>query len=195
MKANNYDQVVKELEVLGFSKDAVKNEIKECDKGHFHVITVRIEQGVGMKNKGFLVVNRYHKAGYDKIMKGFVALGYHKVILLHDPTVKNGEDSKKIFPKKVESQEDIQKRIDAEVERRVQLRMEALEKKNPVSKNVEDDNGGSEGDSDIEGIIGKTIAEMTEFAKFKEIDLTGLKKFDDIKGAIVESLKDNEEEK
>lgn len=196
LKANNFDQVVKELEALGADKGVVKNEIKECDKGHFHVIAVKIIQTGGIKNKAHFSIKKYHRNGYEKFMKGFGVLGFNKVILLHDPTVKDGKDSIEIKPDTTPSPEEVEKRIQAEVDKRVKAQMEANKK-----KNVENDTkeySTDEGDDTIEDKIsedywGKTIDDMKDFAKDNEIDLTGLKKKDDIKGAILAWLEDKKE--
>lgn len=204
LKANNYPQVLKELEALGADEGVVKNEIKECDKGHFHVVAVRIEQTSGIKNKAYFNIKKFHRAGYEKFMKGFVALGLSKVILLHDPTVKNGEDSETIEPVKTETPEEVEKRIQAEVDKRVKAQMEAKEKSNPnpngegsESKNDVSDDTGSDSDP-IESQMGEdywgqTIDDMKKFAKDNDIDLTGLKKKDDIKSAILAWLEDQKE--
>ncbi len=193
IKANNYDQVLKELEAMGAGKDSVKNEINECDSKMYHIVGVRIEMGEGLRNKAHFRVMKYHRRGYEKAMRSSYTLGFYKMILLHDPNLKEGESAEVIEPKKQESQEDVEKRIQAEVDRRVQAQLKAREEAEAKAESEKEQNGEFGQAEPIESGMGedywgKTVEDMKNFANDEGIDITGLKKKDDIKGAILAYL-------
>lgn len=90
IKANNHSQACKELEAIeqGLSSK-ISSEVKEGNKNHFNVILVqRINDSVNERYITKLVPQAFSAEGYEKVKKQFQYLGYSKVVLLHDPNMK-----------------------------------------------------------------------------------------------------------
>lgn len=90
MKANNYQQACKELDAIeaGLSSQ-ISEEVKEGNKGHFNVVMVqRINDSTNERYLTKLIPQAFSESGYDKVKKQFPFLGYSKIVLLHDPTLK-----------------------------------------------------------------------------------------------------------
>jgi hypothetical protein len=127
------------------------------------------------------------------------------VILLHDPSLNEGGKVKNIgggAKNKNASKENLtpgktEDQINAEIEEKANARAQELFDEKMKGLN---DGGANELKKDPEGTgstktpvdFGTKIDDMKAFAEKNEIDLTGLKKSDEIKGAIEEWLKDNE---
>lgn len=87
LKANNLDQAKKEIkEVKESYLDDLQSEIKESEKGYFHVLLIRlIPLPNELKNKIEVVPQIYDPQHFEKLKESYKFLGYHKLIVLHDP--------------------------------------------------------------------------------------------------------------
>ena len=177
LKSNRYEKAVNEIKNLDENLSSkIVEEIKESDKDHFHVATIKISDRPGqVKNDVSVVTQKLNQIQFDKLQKNFQFLGFNKLILSHDPRL-NVEKEFKIVPP-VKTQDEIDAEIEAEVEARVKARLEAQEgkeEKDPVKTQDENSN-----------VYGKTSKEMKAFAETNEIDIVGLIKKEEIEGAIV----------
>lgn len=87
VKTNRYEQAVKEMKNLDESLvEKIKEEIKETDKDHFHVIMVKVLDRPGqVKNATTVTTQQFNEIAFQKIQKKFQFLGFTNLILLHDP--------------------------------------------------------------------------------------------------------------
>ena len=127
LKANNYEQAAKELANLDESLvKKISEEINASDKRHYHIITVRIIDRPGkVKNDTQVSIQKYHKHGFEKIVKRFKNTGADYCIVLHDPT-KDGEDVEVYVPshKLKQTEAQIRAEVQAEAEKEIQKRVD-----------------------------------------------------------------------
>ena len=89
LKANNYNQALKEVTALDPSLvEALKEgEINECDRKLYHIMTVTIESRAGqIKNDVNTNIVKLHKHGFERLAKNYVFQGISKLVVLHDPS-------------------------------------------------------------------------------------------------------------
>lgn len=140
VKANNYDQAVKELATQDEKLvSQIPDKIDSAEKEMFHVITVKVNDRPGQaKNEVVQNVQKYHQVGFDKLKKNFLILGFATLIVLHDPNAGTEEEldettfdeedfSKQTVANKVASEiagksnAEIEAEIEEKVERRLQM--------------------------------------------------------------------------
>lgn len=104
IKANNYSQASKELEAIEKGLSAsISEDVKAGNENHFNVVMVqRINDAVNERYLTKLVPQTFSSEGYEKVKKQFKYLGYTKIILLHDPTLKEEVKQPVVEPTKEE---------------------------------------------------------------------------------------------
>lgn len=192
IQANNIDQAKKELSEL--DKDLLKKlnvEISENEKHYFHVILVTIFPRLNSpKNDVRFNVHQFNKRAFGKIEKNFVAQGFNKLIILHDPSNVQ-EEEKVVVPKHVqmkteaEIRAELQKEFDAKLETRTQEALDEYKSNAKEEKKV----------APVIDLNKATSEELQRFAQDNKIDLKGLNNKDEYRVAINTWLEGSEEKK
>lgn len=183
IQANNVDQAKKELGEL--DKDLLKKlnvEISANEKHYFHVILVTIFPRLNSpKNDVRFNVHQFNKRAFAKIEKNFVAQGFNKLIILHDPTNVEEEETV-VVPKHVqmkteeEIRKELQKEFDEKLKAKTQEALDEYKKEQKVINEIEKET--------VIDLTKATSEEMQKFAQDNKIDLTGLKNKDEYRVAI-----------
>lgn len=194
LKANNYEQAAKELANLDESLvEKVSENIDASDKKHYHVITVRIIDRPGqVKNDTKVNVQKFHKGGFDKIIKRFKNTGADYCIVLHDPS-KDGEEVEVTVPahKLKQTEAQIRAEIEKEAEEKIKQRVaEEIEDYKEQQSEVDD----PEDLFSLKEIRAKNQEELLAFAEENEIELSGVTKVRELKKIIVSWVKEKNQE-
>lgn len=213
-KTNKFQQANNEIEALdkGLSVN-IPTEISEKEKGHYHVALVKIKDRPGeVKNEVKVSVQTFSKISFLKLERNFKFLGYTKIIIVHDPNAvseladnQDEDEDKKVInltntpPAKTEAE------IEAEIEKRANEKANEILKtqqagqqastttQNDGSESLDDkgDNSSDEEKKEIETPdFGSTVEQMKEFAEKNDVDLTGLRKKDEIQTALTSWFND-----
>lgn len=95
IKPNNLEKAQKEFDSIeGKEKNSIPSEIAEADKDSFVAALVKISV-VGKKAFKGVSIQQFNAQSFEKIQKNFKFLGIDKIIVLHDPTVQEGEKETK----------------------------------------------------------------------------------------------------
>lgn len=160
-EANNYDQAVKELKELSKKQaNSVGKTVRYEDRKHYHAICVRITMVEGSaKNKVTTNVVQLHAHDFNRLAKHYLSQGINKVILLHDPEIKEAVSEGIEKAKKEEAKE-------------------LLEKAETTGDETGDANGDSKTKEELEDEYNFVISDGVKddkisFADANGIDLTG----------------------
>lgn len=189
LKVSNYQQALKEINALDSTKAGIiKEEINFDDRNHYHVAMVRITDRPGQaKNDVSVNVQMFHESGFQKLEKNFQILGFNKLIVVHDPNQNPVEETQTAPqttpPATTKTPEEIEAEIEAKANAKADELFNARLAKMEAEKGTEGQ-GTPPATTDEAVKFGETIAEMKSFAELNKIDLSGLKKSEDIKTAI-----------
>ena len=193
LKVSNYQQALNEINALDSAKAGiVKEDIKFDDRNHYHVALVRITDRPGQaKNDVSVNIQMFHQAGFEKLEKNFQILGFNKLIVVHDPTQNPVEETQTAPqsgtndtpPATTKTPEEIEAEIEAKANAKADELFNARMAKMEAEKGKQGE-GTPPATTDEPVKIGETIAEMKAFAELNKIDLSGLRKAEDIKTAI-----------
>ena len=183
IKANNFDNAHAELKAI--SEDLVKGlkqKIPHADRKHYVVALVKIIDRPG-EVKNAVKIDRvcYDKGRFERMTKNYAVHGYSKMIVLHDPSQLE-EDDTVIIPQhvQVKTEAEIRKEVEAENEKVIEQRVkEALaEQASQEGKDGEGDGDGpgpdgGQGDAPmtVEGSKALNYFQLKEFATANKIDL------------------------
>jgi hypothetical protein len=200
VKANKFEKAIKEL--MAFSKDlegVIGEDIPVANSNHYNAIMIKVIDNPGSpKNIVKADVMTFDKIRFERMLKKFPFHGFSKMIVLHDPSLNPKSDSP-IVPGHVKSQTEaeIRKELEAEFDERLEAKIKEkmdamMELKAKGAKKEDEDGEGSEGGEKIssDDIEKLTVDELKQYAKDNEIDLTGLKVKEDIKGAVMAWIED-----
>jgi hypothetical protein len=184
IKANNYQKAFEELKVLDpETAMTLKETIAFDDRFHFHVAMVRISDRPGeAKNEVSVNVQQFHEPGFEKVSKSFRFLGFNNLIVVHDPKnhVDDIPEPTAILPVStivLKTQADIESEIEEKAEARAEVLLQAkLASMKVVVDEIEVKKAFNLDELDF--------FQLKEFAEANEIDLSGLKKKEDVKEAI-----------
>jgi len=204
--ANRHQLAVTEMEQLDKSQvDKIKEEINFDDRNHYHVAMVKITDRPGeAKNDVSVVVQHFNEQGFEKIKKNFAFLGWNKLIVVHDPSQNPKEETTPIAP--VQTTETTSnagtqmttEEIEAEIERRANEKALKIVEDSKTNDDDQSNAGtGLDKDQDNDNVpfhFGETVKEMEDFAKANGIDLSGLRKKDEIKAVILTWHNEQQEE-
>ena len=202
LKANNYPQASKEIKSMDESLvGKLQEEINHDDRKHYHAVMVKIEDRPGQaKNKVSFFVQQYNERAFEKAKKNVAFLGFTKIIVLHDPTQLEDEEEEVKQPLHVvqKTEAEIRKELQAEFDEKLKTKMEEALKGQSENNDQKEDQGngsdkGSENPTPQDFVKDMTIDAMKEFAKTNEIDVTGLKKADEFKAALISFLTPTQE--
>lgn len=183
LKANNYNQAVKELSNLDKRQaKKLKDVIDHKNRKYYHVIAVTIIPNPGeAKNTIKTNIHKLHPRSFEKFEKNHGLVNVNRIIILHDPTLLE-EEEVKILPK--HEKESIEAKIrremkvqhDAELSEKIAKGVaKALEKKENESENEIDDNDVQWLKDYNEAIEKDLKADLLGFADKYKIDMTGAK--------------------
>lgn len=180
LKVSNYQQALKEINALDSEKAGIiKEEINFDDRNHYHVAMVRITDRPGQaKNDVSVNVQMFHESGFQKLEKNFQILGFNKLIVVHDPNQNPVEETQTAPQTTPPATTKTPEEIEAEIEAKANAKADELFNARLAKMEAE------KGTHDEAVKFGETIAEMKAFAELNKIDLSGLKKSEDIKTAI-----------
>jgi len=192
LKVSNYQQALKEINALDSEKAGIiKEEINFEDRNHYHVAMVRITDRPGQaKNDVSVNVQMFHESGFQKLEKNFQILGFNKLIVVHDPNQNPVEETQTAPqsgttdtpPAITKTPEEIEAEIEAKANAKADELFNARLAKMEAEKGTQGQGTPPATDEAVK--FGETIAEMKAFAESNKIDLSGLKKSEDIKTAI-----------
>lgn len=199
IKANNFDQALKEIE--GLDKDQagkVKEAIKVCDRKHNHVIGVKILDRPGQaKNDVEIQTLILTDDKFKKLNKNPKFHGFAKLIVLHDASQDEGTETPILD---IQDEAKIEAKVKAELEAKHQKEMDELRAKLKAEAIEDQKKSKPDGNADVDVLVkfktelDATVDELKEYAKDNEIDLSGLKNKSDIQLAIGTWLNDQEAE-
>jgi len=200
IKTNRFQQAIVELSELDKNQlKKINEEIDAKDSKYYHVAMITIITREGQaKNDVKLNVGKFHEQGFKKLEKNFVFFGYTKLIILHDPNlptegVEETKETINVDSTKKPSMTEAE--MEAEIERRANekanAQIEAL-KVSDATTDV-DDTEIEETKEEIDNSKnvpypfkdGQTAKVMEAFAKEHNIDLSGLRKVDEIKAVLL----------
>lgn len=211
-KANNLQQALKELEAIdGLKKETIEKfngEVREADRKKYHVILVKkIHDAAKQRYLVSIVRQQYGKRSWEKVKNSVVQLGFHKAILLHDPSQLKEEDAPTLTTKEqLEIDADVKKQLEEKhakevAELKAQLaeakKNEKANEKNANGSDGSDNNKNATGDGsgdkggDIVGSIDIKEAKKAEIEKFAEdngIDFGDKHLVDDIREIVAKWL-------
>ena len=194
IKANNYSQAIKEVEALDKELSLkVKEEIKYSDRKHNHVVAIKISDRPGeAKNEvtaNTIIVNDDKLA---KLKRNFKFLGFAKIIVLHDATQIEVDETPVLH---LHDKQSIEAKVKADLESKHKAEMDELRKK--YEQDALEDKSNTNDDNDDVLVkyadeLDATVGQLKEYANDNDIDLTGLKNKEDIQLAIGTWLSDQE---
>ena len=190
IKANNYSQAVKEMESLDKDQVAkVNKEINFCDRKHNHVVAVKVSDRPGeVKNEVSVNTIIVNDDKLKKLNKNFKFLGFTKLIILHDASQYEEDETPVLH---VHDKQGIEAKIKAELEAKNKAEIDALRQKfeaDVIEAKKVQPQAGKEPEINVLEVyaneLDKTVDELKAFATANEIDLTGLKAKEAIQLAI-----------
>lgn len=223
LQANNLDQAIKELSQIDpeLAKQ-VKPEVRECDRGYYHAILVRIEPKENqVKNKVLITQQIYNKPAFEQAKKSNILLGISSMIVLHDPSLEDVKEPVYLARHEVSDiKAKVEKELKEKMEKEYNEKLNAalaeakagkMDVKDAETEKGQEDPGdqgpvnqgpdGTQTDGDGDPLAeikqfakeleeGTGLPQMHGFAKDHEIDVTGLKTKEEVKGALSEWIKD-----
>lgn len=198
IKTNRFQQAIVELSELDKNQlQKLNEEIDIKDSKHYHVAMVTIITREGQaKNDVRVSVGKFHEQGFKKLEKNFIFFGYTKLIILHDPNspIEGVEETKETTIENVSS-----KPLMTEAEMEAEIERRANEKATEIIGSLgSEETKNDSGDLLVEGKEidnsknvpypfekGQTAEIMKAFAKEHDIELSGLRKVDEIKAVLL----------
>lgn len=198
----------------------IKEAIPADNSKHFNAIMVKVIDNPGSPNNTVKVdVICLDKGRFERMKKNFAFHGYSKMIVLHDPSLVEPPIETDGIPShiKAKAQAEAKAEMEAEIEAKAQAKFEAklkefeeakakaeaekgkgekvetteVDSQKPQPEGLEGGEGDQGGEKiSSEGIDQLTVDQLKEYAKDNEIDLTGLKVKDEIKGAVMAWIED-----
>lgn len=194
IKANNYAVASKEL--VAYSEDlegVIPEEINFKDRKHYVVAMVKVIDKPGQpKNDVKVDIICQDKIRFERMVKNYQFHGYVKMILIHDPSQLEEQESNKIPSYiKTKTEAEIRKEVEAEMEATINKRVEeAIAQKMKSNEEVqtqkeEDKDKDKEKKLTVAKLKKMNGADLEALAKENELDLTGLDKVEDKRNAII----------
>ena len=195
LKANNLTQAKKELGAIDGLTDKqiakLKSEVREADKKLYHVILVKkIHDAANQKYLVSFIVQQYNTRAFAKVKTSVTQLGFHKAIVLHDPTQVAEEKTPTLttFDKQaIETQ--VKKDLEAKHKKEMDDLRAELEEKAKASK-INNGNDNTIIVGEIEVATAKKD-DLLKFANDNKIELGDNPKVDTIRPIIAKWIENN----
>ena len=171
IKANNYKQAKAELEKLDIETSKVKETINASDKFHYHIALIKIINKPGkVKNDTTVMVQSFHKRGFEKATKNFKNNGFDLCVLLHNPEKLKEEQGSKIPEyQKRRAAEEIKAEVEAEKQAEIAKRI-AKKEKELEAEQVESETQDDAEVVDLSEIRAMNQERLIAYAKENEIE-------------------------
>ena len=203
VKANNYKQAYEELKVLDATlAEKLSEEIDANDQGHNMVLCIKRHNNEQTQQYETNVsVQAFDNVSFEKLQRDYQFLGFSKIILLHKA------DGAKVIDLNAEAQaatatapvaeteEQMRERIAKEFEAKYAGYVPSTPAGNAAASSQAEIEANAKAARKIEFLAMNLNAvkkgdDLHALAKEFEVDVTGLTKVDDVRGALAQFQKD-----